>query len=75
MRSYETHDFGFGTPAALRWPDPQFEGYVFVFPGRTGKKGSADEGLEVSLTLEESCYQRLEQDKELALFAEQRGSD
>lgn len=73
MKSYKTHDFGFGTPAALRWPDPQFEGMIFVFPERTAKQGSVDEGLEVSLTLEESCYERLEQDKELALFAEKRG--
>lgn len=75
VKSYVTHDFGVVTPAALRWPDPQFEGMIFVFPERTAKKGSADEGLEASLTLKESCYERLEQDKELALFAEQRGSD
>lgn len=75
MKSYETHDFGFGTPAALRFPDPKFEGFVFVYPTRRDKKDSIDEGLEVSLILEESCYERLEQDRELALFAERRGLD
>lgn len=75
MKSYETHDFGFGTPAALRFPDPKFEGWVFVYPTRQDKKDSVDEGLEVSLVLEESCYARLEQDRELALFAERRGLD
>ncbi|CAN8097805.1 unnamed protein product [Discula destructiva] len=75
MKSYETHDFGFGKPAALRWPDPQFEGFFFVLPTRTTKKGSDDEGLEIMLGLEESCYGRFEQDEELLQFAEQRGID
>lgn len=75
MKSYETHDFGFGTPAALRWPEPQFEGFFFVLPTRTAKKGSDDEGLEVCLGLEESCYGRFELDDELLHFAEQRGVD
>lgn len=73
MKSYYNHDFGFGTPAALRWPSPQFEGFFFVLPTRIAKKGSADEGLEIMLGLEESCYGRFEEDEELLQFAEQRG--
>lgn len=74
MKSYETHDFGFGRPAALRWPHPQFEGFFFVLPTRT-TKGNPDEGLEICLGLEESCYPRLQTDEELLRFAEERGKD
>lgn len=74
MKSYETHDFGFGRPAALRWPHPQFEGFLFVLPTRT-TKGNPDEGLEVCLGLEESCYPNLRKDDEFLRFAEERGKD
>ncbi|KUI70929.1 Trichothecene 3-O-acetyltransferase [Cytospora mali] len=73
MKSYEEHDFGFGTPAALRWPHPQFEGFFFTLPTRTSK-GNEDEGFEIMLGLEESCYARFEKDEELLRFAEQRGT-
>lgn len=72
MKSYETHDFGFGRPAALRWPHPQFEGFFFVLPTRT-TKGNPDEGLEICLGLEESCYPNLQTDEEFLRFAEERG--
>ncbi|KAK2611007.1 hypothetical protein N8I77_004390 [Diaporthe amygdali] len=74
MKSYDVHDFGFGTPAALRWPHPQFEGFFFVLPTRTAK-GNPDEGLEIILGLEESCYPRLQTDQEFLRFAEERGKD
>lgn len=74
MKSYETHDFGFGKPAALRWPHPQFEGFFFVLPTRT-TKGNPDEGLEICLGLEESCYPNLQTDEEFLRFAEERGKD
>ncbi|KAI3400416.1 hypothetical protein diail_3037 [Diaporthe ilicicola] len=74
MKSYEEHDFGFGRPAALRWPHPQFEGFFFVLPTRT-TKGNPDEGLEICLGLEESCYPRLQTDEELLRFAEERGKN
>lgn len=72
MKSYHNHDFGFGPPAALRWPSPQFEGFCFVLPTRIAK-GNDDEGWEVCLGLEESCYPRFEADEELLRFGEQRG--
>lgn len=74
MRSYEEHDFGFGRPAALRWPHPQFEGFFFTLPTRS-TKGNEDEGLEIMLGLEESCYARFEKDEELLRFVEQRGTE
>ncbi|KAL1860420.1 hypothetical protein Daus18300_009193 [Diaporthe australafricana] len=74
MKSYEEHDFGFGRPAALRWPHPQFEGFFFVLPTRT-TKGNPDEGLEICLGLEETCYPRLQTDEEFLRFAEERGKD
>lgn len=74
MKSYEVHDFGFGRPAALRWPHPQFEGFFFVLPTRT-TKGNPDEGLEICLGLEESCYPNLQTDEEFLRFAEERGKD
>lgn len=73
-RAYEEHDFGFGLPAALRWPHPQFEGFFFVLPARTSR-GGEDEGYEIMLGLEESCYARFERDEELLRYAEQRGTE
>jgi trichothecene 3-O-acetyltransferase len=74
MKSYQVHDFGFGKPAALRWPHPQFEDLFFVLPTRT-TKSNPDEGLEICLGLEESCYPNLETDEEFLRFAEERGKD
>lgn len=81
MASYAAHDFGFGLPAALRWPHPRFEGFFFTLPTRTtrrrqgaGREDEAeDEGMEILFGLEESCYARFEADEELLRFAEQRG--
>lgn len=79
MKSYHTHDYGFGKPKALRWPHPQFEGFFFVLPTRKGVRVGrgdevdADEGIEVCLGLEESCYPRFETDEELLRYAEPRG--
>lgn len=83
MTPYEHHDFGFGLPKAMRWPHPQFEGYVFVLPSRAAAKkdkqdGSGDdndEGLEICVCLEESCHDRLLRDAELLRFAQPRGLD
>lgn len=78
MTPYEQHDFGFGLPRAMRWPHPQFEGYVFVLPSRAAvKKGDddGDEGLEMVVCLEESCHNRLMEDPELLRFAQPRGHD
>lgn len=73
MEAYQKHDFGFGLPVALRWPNPSFEGYVFIFPQRAGVKGAApDEGLEVCVCLEEGSAGRLLKDQELLKYAEAR---
>jgi hypothetical protein len=76
MTPYERHDFGFGLPKALRWPHPQFEGYVFVLPSRASVKPVGfDEGIEVIVCLEESCHDRLLKDTELLQYAQPRGLD
>jgi hypothetical protein len=72
---YERHDFGFGVAMAIRFPDPQFEGYVFVYPSRAGvKKDALDEGIEVCICLEKTCHDRLMQDGELLKYAQPRGN-
>ncbi|RDW87983.1 hypothetical protein BP6252_00015 [Coleophoma cylindrospora] len=74
MKSYQDHDFGFGGPAALRWPHPDFEGFFFVLPTRAHVRNAGkDEGIEVCFGLEENCYAELEKDEEFAMYAEQRG--
>lgn len=73
MEAYQKHDFGFGLPVALRWPNPMFEGYVFIFPQRAGVKGAVpDEGLEVCVCLEEGSADRLLKDEELLKYAQVR---
>jgi hypothetical protein len=76
MTSYEHHDFGFGLPKALRWPHPQFEGYVFVLPSRASvKPHGSDEGTEVIVCLEETCHDRLLKDDEILQYTQPRGID
>lgn len=67
MRSYEIHDFGFGLPKALRFPCPEFEGYVFVYPSR-----AKEEGTEVCICLEKGCMERLKADEEFGRWAQVR---
>jgi hypothetical protein len=75
MNVYQQHDFGFGIARAIRFPDPQFEGYVFVYPSRADvKEGAVDEGIEVCVCLEKGCHNRLAQDEELLAYAQPRGS-
>jgi hypothetical protein len=60
MNVYQQHDFGFGIAKAIRFPDPQFEGYVFVYPSRADvKENAVDEGIEVCICLEKGCHDRL----------------
>ncbi|KAM0430076.1 hypothetical protein ACHAPT_006082 [Fusarium lateritium] len=74
MTAYETHDFGFGLPKALRWPNPGFEGFVLLYPSRAGASDAAeDEGIEVCVCLEESCHKRLMEDQVLLEYAQPRG--
>lgn len=74
MKSYQKHDFGFGRPAALRWPNPGFEGFFFVLPTRAGVRNAGEnEGIEVMFGLEENCFAALEKDPEFTHYAEQRG--
>lgn len=65
MRSYTDHDFGFGLPKAVRFPRPEFEGYVFVYP-RSGE----GEGTEVCVCLEKGCMERLKGDEEFGKWAQ-----
>jgi len=75
MNVYQKHDFGFGVAKAIRFPDPQFEGYVFVYPSRADVKDNAvDEGIEVCVCLEKGCHDRLMKDTELLRYAQPRGS-
>ncbi|RSM19443.1 hypothetical protein CDV31_001603 [Fusarium ambrosium] len=74
MTAYEAHDFGFGLPKALRWPNPGFEGFVLLYPSRAGSVDAADdEGIEVCVCLEESCHKRLLEDQALLEYAQPRG--
>ncbi|KAH8654840.1 transferase family-domain-containing protein [Ilyonectria robusta] len=74
MKVYETHDFGFGLPSALRWPSPALEGFVLLYPSRAGTRDAKnDEGIEVCVCLEESCQKRLMEDQVLLEYAELRG--
>ncbi|EEU37020.1 uncharacterized protein NECHADRAFT_52215 [Fusarium vanettenii 77-13-4] len=74
MTTYEAHDFGFGLPKALRWPNPGFEGFVLLYPSRAGSVDAAeDEGIEVCVCLEESCHKRLLEDEVLLEYAQPRG--
>ncbi|RKK96237.1 hypothetical protein BFJ68_g14499 [Fusarium oxysporum] len=74
MTAYETHDFGFGLPKALRWPSPAFEGFVLLYPSRAeANDATDDEGVEVCVCLEESCQRRLMNDQVLLEYAQPRG--
>ncbi|KAF2254934.1 hypothetical protein BU26DRAFT_148161 [Trematosphaeria pertusa] len=73
MSGYTTQDFGFGLPRAIRWPKPNVEGYVFVFPERP--KEDPEEGVELCVVLETSCMDRLLGDEELGKYAVPRGMD
>jgi hypothetical protein len=71
MTVYQKHNFGFGIAKAIRFSDPQFEGYVFVHPSRVRvKKNAADEGIEVCVCLERGCHDRLMKNEELLRFAQ-----
>jgi hypothetical protein len=75
MNVYQKHDFRFGIARAIRFPDPQFEGYVFVYPSRAGiKENAIDEGIEVCVCLEKDCHDRLMRDEELLRYAQPRGN-
>jgi hypothetical protein len=75
MNVYQKHDFGFGIAKAIRFPDPQFEGYVFVYPSRARvKENAVDEGIEVCICLEKGCHDRLMKDEELLRYAQPRGN-
>lgn len=71
MTSYTSHDFGFGLPQAVRFPKPDWEGYVFVYPRRV--KDNPEEGFECCVCLEEECQRRLMADEEILEFASPRG--
>ncbi len=74
LSAYEKHDFGFGLPKALRWPNPAFEGFVFLYPSRAAMKDpAADEGVEVCVCLEKTCQERLMRDEMLLAYAQPRG--
>lgn len=72
MSAYTKHDFGFGLPKAIRWPNPAFEGYLFMFPSRAHLVGG-DEGLEMAICLEESTADdRLMADELMLKYAHPR---
>lgn len=71
MNAYTKHDFGFGLPRALRWPNPPFEGYLFLFPSRAHLVGG-NEGLEVCICLEEKTADRLIADEGMLKYAHPR---
>jgi hypothetical protein len=73
IKAYEKHDFGFGCPQALRWPNPQVDGYSYLYPSRAARKqASADEGIEMCVCLEQGCMERLRNDEVLLIYAQFR---
>lgn len=71
MKAYTQHDFGFGVPKALRWPNPAVQGCVFIFPSRACIVGG-DEGLEICVCLEKSSADRLMEDESMLKYAQPR---
>lgn len=71
MTNYTSHDFGFGLPQAIRFPKPDWEGFVFVYPRRV--KDDPEEGIECCVCLEDECQKRLMADEEILEFASPRG--
>jgi trichothecene 3-O-acetyltransferase len=72
LKCYETHDFGFGLPRAMRWPHPRFEGYVALWPNRKAVSKEEDEGVEVCVCLERGSHERLWADGELLKYGRPR---
>ncbi|KAK8244714.1 transferase family-domain-containing protein [Phyllosticta capitalensis] len=71
MSTYQEHDFGFGLPKAVRWPNTPLDGFLFRYPRRP--KDDPTEGFELGVFLETSCMERLIADEELAKYAHPRG--
>ncbi|KAK8255659.1 hypothetical protein IWZ00DRAFT_485556 [Phyllosticta capitalensis] len=71
MSTYQEHDFGFGLPKAVRWPNTPLDGFLFRYPRRP--KDDPTEGFELGVFLETSCMERLMADKELAKYTHPRG--
>ncbi|KAJ4245548.1 hypothetical protein NW762_014057 [Fusarium torreyae] len=71
LTAHSTWDFGFGTPAAVRWPKPDLDGFVFYFPLR--ETDEEDQGTELVVCLEDEAMRRLLQDEEWASYAMPRG--
>lgn len=73
MKRYDTRGFGFRLSTGFRWPQMGVESFFFMLPSRSGLTQSiADEGIEVTFSIEESCFPRLEQDDRLLLFVTTR---
>jgi hypothetical protein len=75
MSAYESHDFGFGLPKAMRWPSPVIDGFFLLYPSRARVKegpDANDEGIEVCVCLEEGSHERLMKDELLKTYAEPR---
>ncbi|KAF5002928.1 hypothetical protein FDECE_10483 [Fusarium decemcellulare] len=71
LTAHKTWDFGFGTPAAVRWPKPDLDGFVFYFPFR--ETDDEDQGIELVVCLEDEAMQRLLKDAEWLSYAVARG--
>ncbi|KAJ4294571.1 hypothetical protein N0V90_008262 [Kalmusia sp. IMI 367209] len=76
MSTYQKYDFGWGVSRAIRWPSLGVEGFVFVYPNRSGMEGTGpEEGVETCVCLEEECMQRLIRDPLLREWCAPRGED
>ncbi|KAM5364479.1 hypothetical protein ACJZ2D_011470 [Fusarium nematophilum] len=72
LTAHKTWDFGLGTPAAVRWPKLDLNGFVFYFPFR--ETDDEDQGIELVVCLEDRTMQRHLKDEEWLSYAVARGS-
>lgn len=70
IRAFKQYDYGFGLPQAFMTPSWPADGVIALYP--TCPWRSDDEGVEIQVTLEKSCLERMKQDKEFLKFCELR---
>jgi hypothetical protein len=70
IQTFKKYDYGFGLPQAFTTPSWPADGVVALYP--TCPWRSVDEGVEVQITLEKSCLERMKKDEEFLKFFEVR---
>jgi hypothetical protein len=70
IQTFKKYDYGFGLPQAFTTPSWPADGVIALYP--TCPWRSDDEGVEVQITLEKSCLERMKKDEEFLKFFELR---